>query len=115
METITPQKFEFELASLKTGEILRLKDIKLAYGNKVAIDLFISSGNKIHLKGSNGSGKSTLLKTIHGELMPLGGEMSKAGKSIYLDQNFSFLNLCFAFKLIAIYYFLFFMYVFTFR
>ncbi len=93
LETITPQKFEFELASLKTGEILRLKDIKLAYGNKVAIDLFISSGNKIHLKGSNGSGKSTLLKTIHGELMPLGGEMSKAGKSIYLDQNFSFLNL----------------------
>ena len=93
LETVTPQKFEFELASLKTGEILRLKDIKLAYGKQVAIDLFISAGNKMHLKGGNGSGKSTLLKTIHGELMPLSGEMSKAGKSIYLDQNFSFLNL----------------------
>ena len=93
LESVTPQKFEFELASHKTGEILRLNDIKLAYGKQVAIDLFISAGNKIHLKGGNGSGKSTLLKTIHGELMPLSGEMSKAGRSIYLDQNFSFLNL----------------------
>ena len=93
LETVTPQKFEFELASVKTGEIIRLKNIKLAYGNQRAIDLYISSGSKMHLQGANGSGKSTLLKTIHGDLMPLSGEMTSTGKSIYLDQNFSFLNL----------------------
>ena len=93
LETVTSQKFEFELTSFKTGEILRLKDIILAYGSQTAIDLFIRAGNKIHLQGVNGSGKSTLLKTIQGDVSPLSGEMIKAGNSIYLDQNFGFLNL----------------------
>ena len=45
------------------------------------------------MQGVNGSGKSTLLKTIQGDVSPLSGEMIKAGNSIYLDQNFGFLNL----------------------
>jgi ABC-type multidrug transport system ATPase subunit len=52
------------------------------------IDLMISPGETIYLRGRNGSGKSTLLKVICGLLEPTQGEVkADSGVSpIYMDQ-----------------------------
>lgn len=89
-EKIKPQKFEFQFKTSKQGEILRIYDLQLPFGSTQKINFFLNAGNKIHLKGENGIGKSTLLKSIQEN--SLDSDIYKSGNSLYLDQNFSFLN-----------------------
>lgn len=89
-EKIKPQKFEFQFKTSKQGEILRIYDLQLPFGSTQKINFFLNAGNKIHLKGENGIGKSTLLKCIQENSQD--SHIYKSGNSLYLDQNFSFLN-----------------------
>ena len=92
LEYVKPQQFIFQHHNSKTGTVLHLNDIGLIHGCISPINLTITGREHIHLAGINGSGKSTLLKTIHGELAPTTGILQKSVNSLYLDQNFSFLN-----------------------
>ena len=92
LEHLKTQSFEFTHTAVKSGEILRYQQLKLAYVETKPIDLAITAGDKLHLSGANGTGKSTLLKTIQGLTSPLAGEIYCKVSSIYLDQNLSFLD-----------------------
>lgn len=83
--------------------MIRLKDVKAGYGQKVTLDNINYSfleGNITAIVGMNGCGKSTLLKTMVGLLTPLCGQIfieeeeikllsdqRRAQKIAYLPQN----------------------------
>ncbi|MFF9867219.1 ABC-F family ATP-binding cassette domain-containing protein [Streptomyces sp. NPDC013953] len=54
--------------------VLRLCDLELRYGARVAGEWELRGPERIALVGRNGAGKTTLLRTIAGELEPLAGE-----------------------------------------
>ncbi|WP_031074297.1 ABC-F family ATP-binding cassette domain-containing protein [Streptomyces sp. NRRL S-118] len=54
--------------------VLRLCDLQLRYGARVAGEWELRGPERIALVGRNGAGKTTLLRTIAGELEPLAGE-----------------------------------------
>ncbi|OTG65005.1 ATP-binding cassette domain-containing protein [Acinetobacter silvestris] len=76
----------------KSGELLRLTQIKWPYLHCQPIHFSMNYGDKLHLTGRNGIGKSTLLKAIQLQSRPVSGEIYVHAQSFYLDQNFSFLN-----------------------
>ena len=92
LEHFKSQSFEFTQTTGKSGEILRCQQLQLAYTKTKPIDLALSTGEKLHLRGANGTGKSTLLKTIQGLIPPLTGEIYCKASVVYLDQNLSLLN-----------------------
>lgn len=92
LEHFKSQSFEFTQTTGKSGEILRCQQLQLAYTKTKPIDLALSTGEKLHLRGANGTGKSTLLKTIQGLIPPLAGEIYCKASVVYLDQNLSLLN-----------------------
>jgi ABC-type Mn2+/Zn2+ transport system ATPase subunit len=65
-----------------TGPLLRLENVRVEYGARVALDgvsLELAAGQLVSIIGPNGSGKSTLLKAVAG-LVPLaGGQVERLG------------------------------------
>jgi ATP-binding cassette subfamily F protein 3 len=87
MEQIAPahvdSPFHFALrAPEKTPDpLLRLKEVSVAYGERVvlaAVSLSLSPGDRIGLLGPNGAGKSTLIRLLAGQLTPRQGQREPA-------------------------------------
>ncbi|MGU3312525.1 ATP-binding cassette domain-containing protein [Acinetobacter sp. M5A5_2a] len=91
LETVKPQQFVFPTFQKKSGEILRIKKLKLNYGTQQPIDLAVHVAEKIHITGQNGIGKSTLLKAINAQKNQSFDSIQLFVECFYLDQNFSFL------------------------
>ncbi|WP_336170350.1 ATP-binding cassette domain-containing protein [Acinetobacter sp. 161(2023)] len=91
LETVKPQQFVFPTFHKKSGEILRIKGLKLKYGTQRSIDLAVQAAEKIHVTGQNGIGKSTLLKAIQTQNKQSCDSIHLFVECFYLDQNFSFL------------------------
>jgi ATPase subunit of ABC transporter with duplicated ATPase domains len=85
----------FSTAEFHGDEVLALRNLAKAYGNKKLFDgisLKIEGGERIALIGDNGTGKSTLIKMIMGEQYPDDGRI-KIGpqvKAAYLPQIIHF-------------------------
>ena len=65
-----------------TGIAVRLRDVTVAYGDRVAlddVDLVIGTGALLAVIGPNGAGKSTLLKAIAGLIRPISGTIEVLG------------------------------------
>jgi ATPase subunit of ABC transporter with duplicated ATPase domains len=91
-------KFGIHNSSLHKGKILfAASDINFTYHDlpiwKSKLNVTITSGERISLRGSNGSGKTTLIKLILGSLVPKIGTIHRTiNKSIYIDQDYSLIN-----------------------
>jgi len=82
-----------ELATARAGKsVLELKDVTLAYGERVLVrglDLILRPGERLGIVGPNGAGKTTLLRAILGE-QPVAKGAVVRGQNIvttYLDQH----------------------------
>ncbi|MDR6563249.1 MULTISPECIES: ABC-F family ATP-binding cassette domain-containing protein [unclassified Arcicella] len=95
---IDKMKFGFDNSALHKGKVLfRATDINFQYNSQLLwkenLNIQISSGERISLKGLNGSGKTTLIKIILGKLDPQVGEVYRAdNKSVYIDQDYSLID-----------------------
>ena len=72
-------------------EIIKFKNIKKAYGEKVVMENFnltIKKGEFITIIGSSGGGKTTIMKMVNGLITPTFGDVFVEGKNIKeLNQN----------------------------
>lgn len=95
---IDKMKFGFDHSALHKGKILfKATGINFSYDTRPLwaenLDLQITSGERIALKGPNGSGKTTLIKLVLGELAPQRGEVFIAdNKAVYIDQDYSLIT-----------------------
>lgn len=95
---IDKMKFGFDDSVLHKGKILfTANGINCCYTKqpvwKNGLDIHVTSGERIALKGRNGSGKTTLIKLITGELQPNSGTaFIAASKSVYIDQDYSLID-----------------------
>ena len=85
--------FKFEQKRDSGREVLKIKGIKKAFGEKEVlhgVDLSVNRGDRLAIIGPNGIGKSTLLKIVMGELEPDGGstEWGYETHPGYFAQNF---------------------------
>lgn len=91
-------KLGFDNSTLHKGKILfTAKDINYSYGKRTlwqeALNLQITSGERIALKGLNGAGKTTLINIILGRMEPGSGTVSRAdNNTAYIDQDYSLIN-----------------------
>ena len=99
LPALDKMKFSFDHSALHRGKILvAAKSINFGYGEqplwKQALNLQITSGERIALKGSNGSGKTTLIRILLGEVTPKQGSMYQADRrSVYIDQDYSLIDI----------------------
>jgi len=95
---IDKMKFGFDNSTLHKGKVLfTATDINFGYDYKPLwknnLNVQITSGERIALKGQNGSGKTTLIKLILGNLEPQTGTIYRTdNKSVYIDQDYSLLD-----------------------
>lgn len=95
---IDKMRFGFDNSALHKGKVLfKATDINYVYGKHPIwhnnLNLHITSGERIALKGQNGSGKTTLINLILGKLTPRTGTIYRAdNKAIYIDQDYSLLD-----------------------
>lgn len=95
---IDQMKFGFDNSVLHKGKILfRANDINYGFNDQFLwrenLNIEITSGERIVLKGLNGSGKTTLIKIILGQLEPKQGIVFRAqNKSVYIDQDYSLIK-----------------------
>lgn len=95
---IDKMKFGFDKTDLHKGKTLfTAENVNHSYENqslwKKPLNLQITSGARIAIRGLNGSGKTTLIKMITGELKPKMGTVYKAdAKIIYIDQDYSLIE-----------------------
>ncbi|MFI6323368.1 ATP-binding cassette domain-containing protein [Nonomuraea sp. NPDC050556] len=69
---------------------LTLKDVTMAYGERVVLDhvtLSVSPGERAGIVGENGSGKSTLLRLMAGVSRPTAGTVTVSGSAGHLGQT----------------------------
>lgn len=98
LSDLDKMKFGFDDSALHTGKILfKGTDMNFSYTTeplwKENMNLQITSGERIALKGANGSGKTTLIKLILGSIEPQTGKACRThNKSIYIDQDYSLIN-----------------------
>ena len=91
-------KMGFDPSALHKGKVLvTARDVNAGYEDKLLwsepLNLQLTSGERIAIKGPNGSGKTTLIKMILGECQPRAGIMDRVGvKSIYIDQDYSLID-----------------------
>ncbi len=85
-------KFNFKAKNMGGTEVLRCRDLKMAFDEKMLFentDVDVNRGERVFLLGANGCGKTTLFKIITGELQPVEGT-TKIGANIqigYFDQK----------------------------
>ena len=78
--------------------MLEVRAVDFDYGDQpllCQVQLTISSGIVMHLRGSNGVGKTTLLRLITGLLLPKAGDIFFNSQSIYNDLATYHHNLCY--------------------
>lgn len=98
LPNIDKMKFGFDNSALHKGKILfTANGIHFSYGTqplwKENLNIQITSGERIALKGKNGSGKTTLIKLILGNIEPQTGRVYRAdNKSVYIDQDYSLID-----------------------
>jgi len=64
--------------------------VELRFGARVLLEAAsfrIAAGDRIGLVGRNGAGKTTLTKTLAGESLPSGGQITRSGEVAYLPQD----------------------------
>jgi len=64
--------------------------VELRFGARVLLEAAsfrIAAGDRIGLVGRNGAGKTTLTKTLAGESLPSGGQITRTGEVGYLPQD----------------------------
>ena len=95
---IDKMKFGFDNSSLHKGKILfEATDINFSYGRQSLwsenLNIQITSGERITIKGLNGSGKTTLVKMITNQLKPQTGTVFLTdNNSVYIDQDYSLIR-----------------------
>ncbi len=98
LSDIEKMKFGFDNSAIHKGKILfKASGINFGYEKSLLwaepLDLLITSGERIAIKGLNGSGKTTLIKIILGELKPQVGTIYAAdNKAVYIDQDYSLIK-----------------------
>jgi ATPase subunit of ABC transporter with duplicated ATPase domains len=91
-------KIGFDDSDLHRGKVLiTASDINYSYGTQPLwnhpLNIHITSGRRIAIKGTNGSGKTTLIKIFLGQLQPTQGSIYRADtKAIYIDQDYSLIS-----------------------
>ena len=89
--------FHFRGAEPSGNEIIDVRDLGVAYGNKKVFEhgnLLVWKGQTVCLVGANGCGKSTFLKVLTGQLMPSEGHF-RLGAGVrlgYFQQSTDNLN-----------------------
>lgn len=95
---ISKMKFGFDTPTLHKAKVLfSLENVNISIQNQLLwkqnLNLNISSGERIALKGSNGSGKTTLIKLILGQIEIQIGKIHRSDlNSLYIDQDYSQLD-----------------------
>ncbi|QBQ43083.1 ABC-F family ATP-binding cassette domain-containing protein [Sphingobacterium psychroaquaticum] len=95
---IDKMKFGFERTSLHQGKVLfELTHVNHQYEAQAVwsdkLNLKITSGERIALKGKNGSGKTTFIRLLLGALTPATGSIFRTAiETVYIDQDYSLLN-----------------------
>lgn len=95
-----PEKMKMAFANtgLHRGKILfSAKGVNHSYTGKPLwskdLDLLVTSGERIALKGSNGTGKTSLVKMMMGAITPYKGTIMRADHTrAYIDQDTSMLS-----------------------
>lgn len=92
LQATNPFRFEFMNPDHLPDPMMRIEQVRFAYGSKVVldkVDLVLRAGDRIGLVGINGSGKTTFLKLIVNELKPDQGKIinSKGLKVGYFAQH----------------------------
>ncbi len=88
-------RLDLHFAGTRTGsEVLRLRDLTLAFGPRVLLDraeLLVSERDRLCLLGGNGTGKTSLLRAVLGQL-PAEGEiiLNPGVKLGYIPQEIRF-------------------------
>ncbi|WP_030751799.1 ABC-F family ATP-binding cassette domain-containing protein [Streptomyces griseus] len=86
-------RVELPRTSVPPGrEVLRLRDLELRYGARVAGEFELRGPERIALVGRNGAGKTTLLRTVAGELAPVAGEAEVLVPLRFLPQRLDVLD-----------------------
>ena len=92
---LSEMKLNFSPSALPKGKMLvKLEQAQVTLYDtplwKQPVDLEITSGDRLVIKGRNGSGKTTLLKLILGMRTPDAGNLSRVPfHYIYIDQEYS--------------------------
>lgn len=76
---VTPPR---ETGRADAGIVLRLQGVRVAYGNRMAldgVDLSVRRGERVALVGPSGAGKSTLLGLGNGTVVPTQGRVDVLG------------------------------------
>lgn len=95
---IDKMKLGFQNTNLHKGKLLvNAQGINFSYNEAPLwlqpLSFQVNSGERLAIKGLNGSGKTTLIKMIIGALSPtIGNITSHAGKTVYIDQDYSLIN-----------------------
>ncbi len=86
-----PPRFRFDATMQPTKEVLNVKDLTVAFGERKVLDsasLLVGRDQKVALIGLNGTGKSTLLKTVNnGNAYPSNVVFGKNLSVGYYDQE----------------------------
>ncbi|MEU3397927.1 ABC-F family ATP-binding cassette domain-containing protein [Streptomyces filamentosus] len=86
-------RVELPRTSVPPGrEVLRLRNLELRYGARVAGEFEVRGPERIALVGRNGAGKTTLLRTVAGELAPVAGEAEVLVPLRFLPQRLDVLD-----------------------
>ncbi len=91
-------RFGFDSSGLHKGKVLfSAQSMNFAYDGKKLwqqdLDITITSGERIALKGANGSGKTTLIQLVVDKLVATTGTIHKADMQwVYIDQEYSLIN-----------------------
>ncbi len=90
-------QIDFAGSARQTRKLLQFRGVSKSLGGRSLfsdVNLVLSPGDKLGVLGANGAGKSTMLKLITGDLMPDGGEVSRADRLnvVVFDQHREQLN-----------------------
>jgi ATPase subunit of ABC transporter with duplicated ATPase domains len=95
---IDKMQFRFDNTTLHRGKILfTASGVNYGYSDQLLwnenLNIEITSGERIVIKGLNGSGKTTLIRIILGDLEPTVGTVYRAdNKCVYIDQDYSLIS-----------------------
>ena len=91
---ITECEFVFPYIDINAKEFVKTKNLAVGYTFKLIedINLMLSSGDRLWIRGTNGVGKTTLLKTLTRKIKPLEGSffIHPEAKILYLEQELVF-------------------------